>query len=114
MTFVLAEPLTLTVGSSFQRFQTQFPAARTESANAVTTTLRLARRLEDSRGDKHDVEAGYSLRAATKILGSDFVYARHRWSARYSVTRGRHTVIDAAMAGLMTAMPPPVGFVVWL
>ena len=65
---MLAEPLTLSVGASFQRFQKQFPAAHTEAANAVTTTLRYARRLEDSEGNKHELDAGYSLRAATRTL----------------------------------------------
>ncbi|HSB13478.1 MAG TPA: BamA/TamA family outer membrane protein [Bryobacteraceae bacterium] len=105
-TFVLAEPLTLTVGTSFQRFQTQFPAARTESANAVTTTLRLARRLEDSRGDKHDVEAGYSLRAATKILDTDFAYARHQVEAGYTFTRDAHRLGARFEAGRISGTAP--------
>src|ERR1017187_676787 len=74
VTFVLAKPLTLSVGASFERFQDQLPAAPTESANALITTLRYHRRLEDSE-NQHDLDAGYNLRAATKLLNSDFVYA---------------------------------------
>lgn len=106
VTFVLAEPLTLSIGTSFQRFQTQFPAARTESANAVTTTLRLARQLEDSRGDKHDVEAGYSLRAATKVLDTDFVYARHQVEAGYTYTRDAHRLGVHVEAGRISGTAP--------
>ena len=48
VTIVIAKPLTLTAGVSFERFQTQFPAARIESANAMVNTLRYHRLLEDS------------------------------------------------------------------
>jgi len=86
LTIVLARPLTLAVGTSFERFQDQFPAARTESADAVVNTLRYHRLLEDSDGQKELLDAGYSLRAATTLLGSDFAYARHRWDVAYTLT----------------------------
>lgn len=44
VTVVLAKPLTLTFGASFQRFQSQYPTARTEAANSVLTSLRFHRR----------------------------------------------------------------------
>jgi hypothetical protein len=99
VTIVLAEPLTLTAGTSFQRFQTQFPAARMESANAVVTTLRFKRRVEDSHNNQHEVQTGYSLRAATKSLGSDFAYAQHVVTAGYTLTRGSHTLEADVQAG---------------
>jgi hypothetical protein len=106
VSFVLARPLTLSVGTSFQRFQTQFPAAHTEAANAVITTLRYHRRVEDSDANKHDLDAAYSLRAATNVLNSDFVYGRHRWSLRYGFSRGRHSLADEVTAGLITGRAP--------
>jgi surface antigen Omp85-like protein len=105
-TIVLAKPLTLSFGAGFQNFQTQFPAARTQSANAAITSLRYERHMEGGSADQQDLEAGYSLRAATKALNSDFVYARHRWEVRYSITRGRHTVTEEAVAGLITGRAP--------
>src|ERR1700719_1854317 len=39
-TFVLAQPLTLTLGMSFEELRPQVSAARSESANAVVNTLR--------------------------------------------------------------------------
>lgn len=99
LTFALAEPLTLTVGTSFQRFQTQYPAARTEAANAVTTTLRYSRRLEDSHSNTHEVKAGYNLRAATNILGTDYAYSRHLADAGYSLTHGHHGLEASFKAG---------------
>jgi hypothetical protein len=98
--------LTLSFGAGFQHFDTQVPAARTQSANAAITTLRYERRFEGSGADQQDLEAGYSLRAATKALDSDFAYARHRWELRYSMKRGKHAVTDEAVAGLITGRAP--------
>ena len=103
---MLAKNLTLSFGAGFQRFDTPLPAARTQSANAAITTLRYERRIEGWGADQHELEAGYSLRAATRILNSDFSYARHRWSVRYSVRRGRHSLTDDAIAGLITGRAP--------
>ena len=55
----------------FQRFQNQYPAAHTEAANALITSLRYHQRLEDSE-NQQDVDAGYTLRAATKASGQRF------------------------------------------
>ncbi|MCC6862284.1 MAG: BamA/TamA family outer membrane protein [Bryobacterales bacterium] len=106
LTFVLAKPLTLTLGASFERFQTQFPAARTEAANAVVNTLRYHRAVETSGATKHDLDAGYTLRAATHILSSDFAYARHRWDFQYVLTHERHLVLVHFMAGLLSGQAP--------
>jgi hypothetical protein len=105
LTFVLAKPLTLSIGTSFQSFEEQFPAAQTESANALISTLRYHRRLEGS-DNQHDLDAGYNLHAATRILSSDFVYARHRWEFRYMLTHGRNVVIDDLSAGMISGRAP--------
>ena len=105
VTLVLARPLTLSVGTSFERLQDPSSAAPTESANALITTLRYHRRLEGSE-DQTDLDAGYSLRAATRTLGSDFVYARHRWEFRYVLNRGKTMVMDDLTAGTITGRAP--------
>jgi Omp85 superfamily domain len=102
----LARPLTLSVGASFERLQSQFPTARTEDANAMVTTLRYHRRLEDSGANQQEWDAGYSLRAATNFLGSDFAYARHRWEIRYSYSWGRNEIADETTAGFLTGRAP--------
>ncbi len=106
VTLVLAEPLTLSVGTSFERFQKQYPAAHTEAANAVTSTLRYARRMEDAEGNKHELEAGYSLRAATKTLESDYAYTRHELDAGYTYRRHHQTVTLDFGAGRVGGQPP--------
>ena len=105
-TLVLAGPLTLTVGAGFQHLETELTAARTEAAHALITTLRYHRRMEDSGSAQQELDAGYSLRAATKFLASDYAYTRHRLSVRYSVNWGRHTLLEDAMAGFIAGRAP--------
>ena len=100
--------MNLTVGTSFERFQSQFPAARTESANAMVTTLRYHRRVEGSGANQQEWDAGYSLRAATNLLGSDFVYARHLGDVQYVYSWGRSQIMDDVTAGAITGRAPLV------
>jgi len=104
-TWVVARPLILTVGVSFERLQS-FPAARTEAANAMVTTLRYHRRLEGSDANQQEWDAGYSLRAATNLLGSDFAYARHQGDVRYVYSWGRSEIVDDLTAGLIAGRAP--------
>ena len=97
-TISLAKPLTLEIGVGFQRFQNQFPAAHTEAANALISTLRYHRRLADSEYQQ-DVDAGYTLRAATKLLDSDFVYTSHLVGLHYRVAHGKHQLMEQVVAG---------------
>ena len=106
VTIVLAKPLTFTAGLSFERLQMQFPAARIESANALVNTLRYHRQLEDSDTQKQVLDAGYNLRAATNILSSDFVYARHRWNVAYTFSRDHTTMQVSFLAGLISGNAP--------
>jgi hypothetical protein len=105
VTLVLAKPLTLSVGAGFQRFQDEFPAAQTEAANALITTLRYQRHWDDS-DYRQDVEAAYDLREGTRLLASDFTYGRHRWNLRYVLTHGKHTVTETASGGVLTGRAP--------
>jgi outer membrane protein assembly factor BamA len=106
VTVVLAKPLTLTVGAGFQRFQTQYPDTRIQASNAAVATLRFHHQVEDSDANKHDVDASYSLRAATRALDSDYAYVRHLAQARYDYKRGRHELSDEVMAGVITGEAP--------
>jgi hypothetical protein len=104
---LLAPGLTWAAGFDFQLFQTQFPAARFEAANAVATTLRHRRRWQLSQSSAgQEVDAGYNLRAATRSLDSDYVYARHLADAAYSVRAGHHTWTVRAAAGAASGELP--------
>jgi hypothetical protein len=105
-TFVLAEGVTLSIGATFNLIDPLITAAPTESANAVVNSLRLHRRWEDAASNQHELDAGYSLRAATTILGSDYVYARHAMNARYVFRRNHNTLDIAFLAGRITGRAP--------
>ncbi|MDZ4797883.1 MAG: BamA/TamA family outer membrane protein [Bryobacteraceae bacterium] len=98
---MLAPGLSLTTGLSFQQFQTQFPAARYEASNAVTTTLRHRRRWGNDSSAGHEWNAGYTLRAATSLLDSDFAYVRHDLAARYSFRQGASVLTVRALGGVV-------------
>ena len=102
----LARPLTWTVGLSFQRVAMQFPAARTETSHAVINTLRYHRLWEGADATKHILDAGYNLRAATKVLGTDFAYTRHAWNAGYEFAHGRQSAALTFRAGLIAGRAP--------
>ena len=104
-TIALAKPLTLEVGASFERFGEQYPAAHTEASDALIATLRYHQRLEES-DNQQDLDASYSLGAATRILGSDFVYTSHTWGMRYQLTHGRHVLSDSFSGGVITGRAP--------
>jgi len=110
LTFLLAKgspgDVNLSVGASFERFQPEFPAARMESANAMVTTLRYHRRVEGSSANQQEWDAGYSLRAATNLLGSDFAYMRHLSDVQYVISWGRSQVYDDLTAGAITGQAP--------
>jgi hypothetical protein len=110
VTFVLAKSgsgfVNFAVGTSFERFQSQFPAARTESANAMVTTLRYHRRVEGSGANQQEWDAGYSLRAATNLLGSDYAYARHQGDAEYVYNWGHNQFVDDLTGGAITGRAP--------
>ncbi|HYI93138.1 MAG TPA: BamA/TamA family outer membrane protein [Bryobacteraceae bacterium] len=94
ISIALLESLTFSAGVDIQHFQTQFPAARYEAANAVTTTLRYRRRWA-SDASRQEVDAGYCLRAATRSFGSDYVYNRHAMTAEY-MAEVRNNIVSAS------------------
>ncbi len=104
--FVLAKALTLTLGAGFQQMDSQIPAVRTEAANAFIAALRYHRRVEDTNANPRAFDASYELRAGAKALGSDYVYSRHRFAARYALTHNRQTISDEFTAGYIAGRAP--------
>ena len=104
-TITLAKPLTFEIGVGFQRFQYQYPAAHYQAANALISTLRYQRRLADSEYPQ-EVDAAYTLRAATKLLGTDFAYTSHVVGLHYRLAHGKHQVIDQVQAGSIGGQAP--------
>jgi outer membrane protein assembly factor BamA len=105
-TFVLAKPLALTVGLSFQQLEPQVSAARSESANAVVNTLRYHQRWENSDATNQELDAGYNLRAATSLLSSDLAYTRQLLSVRYGLRHQHQSVEVTLVAGMIYGHAP--------
>jgi hypothetical protein len=105
-TFVLAKPLTLSVGFSFEQLEPQVSAAHSESANAVVNTLRYHRRWENSDAINQELDAGYNLRAATKLLATNLAYTRHLFNARYSAHKEQQSVEVTLVAGMIYGNAP--------
>lgn len=104
---LLTPALSASAGFSIQHFQTQFPAAHLEASNAVMATLRHRRRWGSSGSTAgHELDAGYSLRAATNLLDSDFVYTRHAADGRYALKYGHSMVTLRASVGTITGRAP--------
>jgi len=105
-TFVLAAPLTLTVGLSFEQLNNLPSAARSESANAVINTLRYHRRWTESGDSTQELDAGYSLRAATTALGTDLAYTRHMAHLKYNYSSRTQSVEVTMLAGAIYGQAP--------
>ena len=98
--------LKLSVGLSFQQLQIQYPAIHTDAAYAATGDIQFRHREQDGHGFRHDISAGYSVRSATRTLESDFVYTRHSWNARYTLSLGRNIFGAGFQGGLITGNAP--------
>jgi hypothetical protein len=105
-TFVLAAPLTLTLGLGFEQLNHLPSAARSESANAVINTLRYHQRWGASGDSTQELDAGYSLRAATTLLGSDLAYTRHVTHLKYNYSRRAQSVEVTVIAGAIYGQAP--------
>jgi len=107
LTIALAKPLTLEVGFGFQRFENQYPVSHIESANALITSLRYHQTLSEAPLQQ-DLDAAYNLRAATRILSTDFVYTSHSAGLVYRAKHGKHQFTDALNVGVISGQAPLV------
>ena len=108
--FTVARPVTVSVGASFEQTQAETPGPALEpalnrSANAATLSVRYGHRTEGA-GSRQQLSARYSLRVATRALGSSWSYARHMVSVRYEARIGRHTAADEVLAGAISGDAP--------
>jgi hypothetical protein len=106
LTLIVAPGLTLTGSVSIQHFETQFPAAMFQAANALETTLRYSTRWRESGSHGQELDAGYTLRAATNLLDTDYVYTRHTMHADYSIRHENHLLRLSVLAGRINGDAP--------
>jgi hypothetical protein len=105
-TIVFVEPLTLQLGVSLERLQTQFPAAHHELASAAFLTLRFRRRWELTPVNRHDLDASYNVRSANHTLDSDFIYTRHYGAVQYTWRGRREEIVASFQAGALNGRAP--------
>jgi hypothetical protein len=104
-TFAVARPVTVSVGASFESMESETPGVGNRSANAGTLEIRYGHKIEGGLIQQR-VEAKYSLRVATRALGSTYAYARHIISFKYEARSGRHMASDAFTAGAISGDAP--------
>jgi hypothetical protein len=105
-TISISRPLTLQLGVSVERLEMLQPAAAHQLSSAANLTLRYQRRWELGPDATQGLEASYGIRSASAALGSDFVYTRHHWEARYQHRRGHSEWNGSAEAGLLVGRAP--------
>ena len=104
--FVLAEPLTLEFAVVVQPTEQQAPGAPTQYANLAAGTLRFHRQWAVGDGVQSTFDASYVLRAATRVLNSDYVFVRNSIDARYELTAGKQTFVVGFFAGGISGNAP--------
>ena len=102
--FLIAKPLTVTVGVSFEQMDMENPAISARNANAIVAIVRYSNPIEGF-AEPQQFDASYTLRSAYGI-GGDYHYTRHNAAARYSVKLGRSTLADEAFAGEVSGNAP--------
>jgi len=105
LTFTVARPLTVAVGASFEDLDLESPNAGSRAANAATLDVHYGRRIEGTTVLQR-IEGRYSLRVATRALGSTYAYARHLISVRYEAMAGKHTLSDEFTGGTISGDAP--------
>jgi hypothetical protein len=80
-------------------------ATGSQSANAATLDVRYGRKMEGGTVQQR-VEGKYSLRVATRALGSTYAYARHMISFKYEAKSGRNVASDEFTAGAIAGEAP--------
>jgi hypothetical protein len=108
--FLIAKPLTVTFGASFEQIDMEAPGSLERNADAFVAGVHYGKQLEASADSvllgNQQIEAGYTLRLAGHGLGGDYRYSRHRGNVRYSVILGRSTISDQAIAGVLSGDAP--------
>ena len=105
VTFVIAKPLSVSVGAAFEQMQESAPGAQTDAANDLMADLHFHRRLDNSESQQ-DLDGDYNVHAASRLLASDFVYVRHSLTFRYALRHGRHALSDRLTAGVLGGRAP--------
>jgi len=105
LTFAVARPVTVSVGASFERMDSELPGVAAQFSNAATFDVHARHKIEGNR-IQQQLDGKYSLRVATRALGSTYAYARHLVTMRYEARSGRHTVANEFTGGAIAGNAP--------
>ena len=100
VTFQIAGPVTVSVGTSFGQMES-WTGLPLRSANAVTGDVRYRHAVNNAT-----LEGRYSFRAGTRTLGSDYSYSRHALSMVYHWKAGRRSASEEVAAGAIAGNAP--------
>jgi hypothetical protein len=106
LTFAFDPRLKLTAGVSLSELEIQYPLIHSENSNAAAASLNFRGVWESSESDKHEVDAGYDLRAGAHNLDSDFIFTRHLGHALYAFQHERNKLTISLMAGGISGRAP--------
>ena len=104
-TFIVAKPLTISFGASFERLGINEPGVDTRNANSFTGEIHYGKKFEGGT-IQQEVDACYRLRAAGRPLGSDYNYTRHKLLVRYAVKAGKQSASTEFSAGAVAGTSP--------
>ena len=106
ITFAFDPRLKLTAGVSLSELQIQYPSIHSENANAAVASLNFQRVWDQDGRDKHEVDAGYGVRAGAHNLDSEFIYTRHFGRARYAYQHENNKLTISVMGGSISGNAP--------
>jgi Omp85 superfamily domain len=104
VTFAATPSLTVAIGTSFEGLGSESANTSTRSANAGTLDVHYGRKIEGTV--QQQIDGIYSLRIATRALGSTYSYARHLIRLKYEAQTGRYTISDEFMGGAIAGNAP--------
>jgi Omp85 superfamily domain len=103
---LLTPSLELDFGVRISRYRLAAPGVKTESSNAVVSTLRYHRRWGSDPADDQEVNASYNVTSATRVLESDPLYTRQTVNGAYKARRGKASLELAFLAGKIAGVAP--------
>lgn len=98
--------LEISAGTSFERLQIQYPDKHTLNAYAATMTVAYRHRFEPSGRLRQRLTAQYTLRSATRVLDSNFVYTRHAIEGQYTASLGKNYFSLRGLGGEISGIAP--------
>lgn len=107
LTFVLAEPLMLTVGYVAEDLRPQTPGSGDELVSAAIGNLRY-RHSWTTDSARHLLELSYAVRFASRSLGSTYAFMRHEFAGRYQWKNGRQSIDGTVLAGSISGNAPVI------